>query len=420
MLQQQSLQVYRRISSYIVVATQRQQDFFIQQRTFPLIRKLWYNNNSTSSRSHSNVPSRERKRRFYREVNIQPCLPPWENDMNKSSNSTVSSGITAGVDGTDVGASGVILSNNIDQDRMMKTLIPRKPGISYNDEDNNNAKDQQQWYCITLDGRTLRTPLGKILAVPSILFAHMIASEWNSISYRGGSGSNDDSSINNNTSSHEENVVTYNQYIIPSQMPFMTIACTAIDQTSNQMDTYRKYCISYLHTDTICYWSDPIDDRVLYTKQQLVWNHIHTYFKNDFCGGHEPSVAIGPMEGILIIKNGMKGLGHPKQLINFCENWLHTLDAWQLTALYNICADSKSFIISTALLMSNYQDHNTNTNNFTVNQALEAARVEEEFNIENWGLVEGGHDYDRLNSSIQITSSLLVSSYLTHDTIILK
>jgi ATP synthase F1 complex assembly factor 2 len=34
--------------------------------------------------------------------------------------------------------------------------------------------------------------------------------------------------------------------------------------------------------------------------------------------------------------------------------------------------------------------------------AVEAARVEEEFNIECWGLVEGGHDYDRLNCSIQM------------------
>mmetsp|Transcript_31565 Transcript_31565/g.58289 ORF Transcript_31565/g.58289 Transcript_31565/m.58289 type:complete len:80 (-) Transcript_31565:243-482(-) len=31
-----------------------------------------------------------------------------------------------------------------------------------------------------------------------------------------------------------------------------------------------------------------------------------------------------------------------------------------------------------------------------------AARIEEEFNIECWGLVEGGHDYDRLNCSIQM------------------
>mmetsp|Transcript_3793 Transcript_3793/g.5141 ORF Transcript_3793/g.5141 Transcript_3793/m.5141 type:complete len:81 (+) Transcript_3793:1-243(+) len=38
-------------------------------------------------------------------------------------------------------------------------------------------------------------------------------------------------------------------------------------------------------------------------------------------------------------------------------------------------------------------------------KAVEASRVEEEFQIECWGLVEGGHDYDRLNCSIQIHSA---------------
>jgi hypothetical protein len=34
--------------------------------------------------------------------------------------------------------------------------------------------------------------------------------------------------------------------------------------------------------------------------------------------------------------------------------------------------------------------------------AVGAAQVEEEFNIECWRLVEGGHNYDQLNCSIQM------------------
>jgi len=47
-----------------------------------------------------------------------------------------------------------------------------------------------------------------------------------------------------------------------------------------------------------------------------------------------------------------------------------------------------------------------------------ASRVEEEFQIENWGLVEGGHDYDRLNCSIQIHAAtcLLESIAFTNAT----
>lgn len=40
-----------------------------------------------------------------------------------------------------------------------------------------------------------------------------------------------------------------------------------------------------------------------------------------------------------------------------------------------------------------------------MSKAFEACRVEEELQISMWGLVEGGHDYDRLNCSIQLQSA---------------
>ena len=36
---------------------------------------------------------------------------------------------------------------------------------------------------------------------------------------------------------------------------------------------------------------------------------------------------------------------------------------------------------------------------------LQASRLEEEFNVEVWGLVEGGHDVDRVNAHTQIASA---------------
>ena len=42
-----------------------------------------------------------------------------------------------------------------------------------------------------------------------------------------------------------------------------------------------------------------------------------------------------------------------------------------------------------------------------VQSQSEASRVEEEFQISCWGLVEGQHDYDRLNSSVQLHSASL-------------
>lgn len=41
-----------------------------------------------------------------------------------------------------------------------------------------------------------------------------------------------------------------------------------------------------------------------------------------------------------------------------------------------------------------------------------ASRVEEEFQVEIWGVVEGGHDMDRLNNSVALASAGLFSSLL--------
>ena len=72
------------------------------------------------------------------------------------------------------------------------------------------------------------------LAVLSALLASSIAAEWN-----------------------------VQKIIQPNQMPLMTLACTTLDQTSTQMTLYQQHCIQYLSTDTICYFADPTNDRVL-------------------------------------------------------------------------------------------------------------------------------------------------------------
>ena len=48
-------------------------------------------------------------------------------------------------------------------------------------------------------------------------------------------------------------------------------------------------------------------------------------------------------------------------------------------------------------------------------QALEAARVEEEFQIEGWGLVEGGHDLDQANARVRLAAPSLFLRMLQED-----
>lgn len=45
-------------------------------------------------------------------------------------------------------------------------------------------------------------------------------------------------------------------------------------------------------------------------------------------------------------------------------------------------------------------------------QILFGSRIEEEFQVEIWGVVEGGHDMDRLNHSVAIHSATLFLNLL--------
>jgi hypothetical protein len=48
----------------------------------------------------------------------------------------------------------------------------------------------------------------------------------------------------------------------------------------------------------------------------------------------------------------------------------------------------------------------------TTEQLILSSRIEEEFQVEIWGVVEGGHDMDRLNHSVKLHSSALVLNLL--------
>jgi len=344
--------------------------------------------------SNSTSPRRAGRERFYVQVGVEPCPAPWD-DAAATSKTKVqqqSSPISAGVDGTD-SASGVVRSahnNRKARDASMLLLRPRAPARNLRsitqtpNKQDETAGSSTCWFTVTLDGRPLRTPMGRPLAVPSEHVAHAIAVEWNDV--RG--------------------------TIQPPQMPVMTLACTALDQVAVQPDHYRQQCLRFLQTDTVCYWTDPVEDRVLYARQQRAWKQLHAWIQNEFAPvGEAPAQVVGGMnEGTLFpirssssgTNNKTVGLPHSPPLRTACEQWVHSLDAWHLAALHSCCAEAKSFFVAAAVM----------TGHLDAKAAQEAARVEEEFQIDAWGLVEGQHDYDRLNATVQLTAASLLTDCL--------
>ena len=352
------------------------------------------------------------RRRFYKHVGIATASPPTRDQASSSSSSTnnddstkvVQSPISAGVDGTQ-SATGV--NTTISNASTWSALL--NPFDSNNH--NNNNTQESSWHTVTLDNRTLRTPLGLPLTLPSLPLALAIASEWDS----------------------------QKRYLQPAQMPLMTLCCTAIDQVASNPTSHQNDVIKYLMNDTSCYWADPTDDRVLHRRQLKAWDGLHDALSSNVLqlpNDLRPALAVGGGDAILLSRkskdNSNSGLPHPPLLVRNAELWIKSLDAWTLTALYSACAESKSFFIGAALIhdalkssseststgggttFNNNNNYNEDGNNDEKEKtrndiairdgkwAVQAARVEEEFNIECWGLVEGNHDYDRLNCSIQM------------------
>jgi ATP synthase F1 complex assembly factor 2 len=343
-------------------------------------------------------------RRFYQVVDIAPAAAPWDTTTDTSNTATttatptVKSPISAGVDGTD-SATGVSRQLPNRQTKhgshhLYQQLMPRQPGRRLDvthDATTSTTTTTTDWWTVTLDGRAIRTPLGQILTVPSRQLAAGISSEWN----------------------HQASKIK------PVQMPLMTLACTALDQTAANPDAYRAQVLQFVPTDTVCYWADPVQDRILHKRQGEAWNDLMEAAKA--WAGDEPARVWGN-QGLLVARNNNngsnnsnRGLPHTPQLLAKCREWVHGLDAWHLAALSSAAAESKSFWIAWAMLHPACNSSTSTAISTSVQAAMQAARVEEEFQIESWGVVEGQHDYDRLNCSVQMHAAVLLCDSLAVD-----
>ena len=341
-------------------------------------------NTATAYRLFSSNAARDTRvagrRRFYLNVGMKPTAAPWQ--TTATAVATVDSGISAGVDGTPSGASGVSQKLEANAQVLQQLLIPQWP--------KSNAQGQGQallddndltWFTVTLDGRALKTPMGRTLAVPSSLLATALAAEWNSVTGK----------------------------LNPTQMPLMTLVCTVLDQVSQPQvhQAIQADCMTYLATDTICYFADPLQDRVLHRRQEDHWMPVHDFLTNQLLGNHQPAIVYGAQEAM--ISAVQRRLPHPPGLAEQCRLLLSRLDAWHLQCLYSVCRESKSLLLGLAVLLDHYHE------NQSLQPAVEAARVEEEFQISIWGMVEGGHDYDRLNCAVQIQAATVLKDCLAID-----
>ena len=227
---------------------------------------------------------------------------------------------------------------------------------------------------VRLDGRLLKTPGRLPLSLPTRALAHSIALEWDA---QGGI-----------------------EGVDPHSMPMMTIACTAIDNihtdagdstTGFTKAVLIKQLMPFLDTDTCLFYDK--EDLKLLRKQKATWGPLTDWVRD----AHGVALTSNLSSSAAIMWTP-----HPEASVAAVRGLLEGFDLWTLTAVNALALECKSLVIPLAL----------QARHISVHQAVAAARLDEEDQIARWGLVEGGHDMDRVNADVSVAASSVFLNFL--------
>ncbi|WP_071797373.1 ATP12 family chaperone protein [Natronohydrobacter thiooxidans] len=187
-------------------------------------------------------------------------------------------------------------------------------------------------FTVTLDGRALKTPAKSALIVPTAALAELIAEEWRA----------------------------QREVIDPESMPATRAANSAIDKVRGQKSEVTGIITAYGDSDLVCYRAE--SPEALVAREAAAWDPLI-----DWCAHRytmRPLVRIGVIHA-----------PQPQALLSSLQADVERLTNFELTAFHDLVAMSGSLIIGLATL-----------DRFAPPEALwDASRVDEEYQIEQWG-----------------------------------
>ena len=191
----------------------------------------------------------------------------------------------------------------------------------------NKANDSDRCYTITLDGRSIKTPLKQDFGVPTQDLAEKVKQEWEA----------QDDKIN------------------PETMPMTRIVNTAIDRPAEDM----KNLFPFIETDLVLYHSSREE---LAKRQQKAWEPAIKFVEDKFDVKFETTNTITP------VKN-------EAEAIKKIEAFLSNLPAFKRAAYMNLVPVLGSVILSIYAFEKNL-DGDT---------VFDITHVDEIYQIEKWG-----------------------------------
>lgn len=185
---------------------------------------------------------------------------------------------------------------------------------------------------ILLDGRPVKTPKKRPLAVPTRALAEAIAEEWQA----------------------------QQEFVDPSRMPLTRFANTAIDAVSETQDAVAADIVAYAGSDLVCYRAETPDELVV--RQARAWNPIVAWADEAL------SATFKAVPGVVHVPQS------PEALAAVAEA-LKPHDAFRLTGLHVLTTLMGSALLALALAAGA----------ITPDGAWADAHVDEDYQISLWG-----------------------------------
>ncbi len=199
---------------------------------------------------------------------------------------------------------------------------------------NAGVADAPGGFAITLDERPIRTPSGRPVVVPTREIADAIAAEWNA----------------------------QQEIIDPLTMPLTRFANSVVDAVVDRVEAVIDDVAKYLGSDLLFYRAS--HPEALVAREAAHWDPV-VFWAADTLGAH------------FILAEGIVHVRQPDSAISAARAALPA-DPWSIAALHVVTTLTGSALLALALLRGLLDQ----------DQVWAAAHVDEDWNIEKWGVDE--------------------------------
>ena len=199
---------------------------------------------------------------------------------------------------------------------------------------NAGVTDAPGGFAITLDERPIHTPSGRPVVVPTREIADAIAAEWNA----------------------------QQEIIDPLTMPLTRFANSVVDAVVDRVEAVTDDVAKYLGSDLLFYRAS--HPEALVAREAAHWDPV-VFWAADTLGAH------------FILAEGIVHVRQPDSAISAARAALPA-DPWSIAALHVVTTLTGSALLALALLRGLLDQ----------DQVWAAAHVDEDWNIEKWGVDE--------------------------------